>query len=166
MIATRPRPLPVVAAFILGVLAILGIALTTARAAEEPSAAQVAAVDDGSGSGSGSGSAATAPVIPADPVIHPVATIDTLKAAKQIGWACLAFAILTVTARVVGRLGKDVKQLAWLHKGKAAVIVGAVGALALATYNALALGGTLLAAALAGLVALAHYLDATPPEAA
>ena len=163
MINVRPRPLPVIASFIIGVLAILGIALATAHATEEPTPPPaVAAV--GSGSGSSSAALTTAQAFP-DPVDSPAATIDTLKAAKAIGWACLVFAALTVLARVAGRLGKDVKWFAWLGKGKAAVLVGAVGALALATYNALALGGTLIAAALAGLVALAHYLDATPKDA-
>lgn len=163
MIATRPRPLPVVAAFVLGVLAILGIALTTARAAGEPLPAPVSAAM--AGSGSGSGSALTPAQAFPDPISSPMETIDTLRGAKAVSWACLAFALLTVIARVVGRLGRGVKQLAWLGHGKAAVIVGAVGALAAATYNALALGGTLLAAALAGLVALAYYLDATPKAA-
>lgn len=165
MIATRPRPLPVVAAFLIGVFAVLGIALATARAAEEPPPAPPAAtVAVGSNSGSGSGSATPAQAFP-DPVDSPAATIDTLKAARSIGWACLVFAVLTVLARIVGRVGKNSKWFAWLHKGKAAVLVGAVGALALATYNALALGGTLIAGALAGLIALAHYLDATPKDA-
>lgn len=166
MIAVRPRPLPVVAAFLIGVLAVLGVALATANAAEEPASPPAVAATVGSGSvGSGSGALAPAQAFP-DPVDSPAATIDTLKSAKAIGWACLAFAVLTVLARVAGRLGRDTKWLAWLGKGKAAVMVGAGGALALATYNALALGGTLLAAALAGLVALAHYLDATPTSPA
>lgn len=158
-----PRPLPLVASFVLGVIAILGIALATARASGEPPPAAGSGSAIAAGSGSGS---ASAPTIPDDPIAAPSATIDSLRSAKAVGWACLAFAVLTVLARVVGRLGKGVKALAWLNHGKAAVLVGAAGALALATYNALALGGTLLAAALAGLVALAHYLDATPREAA
>ena len=104
---------------------------------------------------------ASVPTLPDDPLAKPVETLSALKAAKRIGWAALAFAILTLISRLLGRATK-IKTFAPLARGKNAVIVGAAGALVAATYNAFVLGGTMVAAFVAGAVALAHYLDAAP----
>lgn len=116
--------------------------------------------------GSGSGSAIAAP-----PVLHdlsnPTAVLSDLEAAKRLGWVVLAFAVLVLLSRGVGLLGKDIPKLAWLNTGKWAVVIGGVGALGLAGYNAAALGGSFYAVFGALVTAgLAFYnAEAKPPAA-
>jgi hypothetical protein len=62
-------------------------------------------------------------------------------------------------AKGAARLGNNVKWLAFLGKGKVAVVVGAVGALAASCYNAAAEGGAWTAMLMAGGAALFAYLD-------
>lgn len=129
----------------------------------------VAIAQPGSGSDATAlGSAAPAPApgsVPApadklhDPVASPQAAWDDVKAARKDGWAIAAFAVLVMLAKLAARLGRDVKWLALLGKGKAAVVVGAVGALATACYNAAAEGGAWSAMLMAGAVAVFGYLD-------
>ncbi len=77
-----------------------------------------------------------------DPVSHPVAAIDDLKQAKRSGgWVLVAFALLVMIARQLGRV-KTIPWLAWLGVGKAAIIAGGVTALAIAGFNALSEGGS------------------------
>lgn len=94
-----------------------------------------------------------------DPIAAPKAAWDDVKAAKKMGWPVLVFAVLVMLAKLLGR-AKKYKLLAALGKGKVAVVVGAVGALGTACYNAAAEGGAWSAMLLAGLVAIGHYLDA------
>jgi hypothetical protein len=117
-----------------------------------------AAVDVGSGS-------EAAPAAPAsqlhDPVGSPAAAFDDIKAAKKLGWGLMVLAALIMLCRVLGRLGGKFKVLA---TGRVAVVVAAVSTLAVTSYNALALGGTWMAAASAAVVALAAFWNshATP----
>ncbi len=76
-----------------------------------------------------------------DPVKDLKGTIKDLEAAKKTGWSVLVFAILVVLARLLG-MAKSVPWLAWLGKGRTAIIVGGVGAIATAGYNALLSGGS------------------------
>jgi hypothetical protein len=131
---------------------------------------QTARADD-TGSGSavlapvGVGSATpTAPPAPADklhdPIAAPGAAWDDIKAAKKVGWSVAVFAALVMLARLLARFGGRVRLLAVLGKGKVAVVVGAVGALAASCYNAAAEGGAWTAMLVAGMTAIGHYLDA------
>lgn len=110
----------------------------------------------------------TAPPTPADqlhdPTTHPMETISDVKAAKRYGWAAVVFAVVTILARLAGKLGHAVKWLAWLNQGIASVVVGAAAAIGTAAYNALAMGGSLLAAILAAAVALATLWNPTTPK--
>ena len=95
----------------------------------------------------------------ADPSTQPKQAWDDLRAAKKDGWAIAAFAALVMLCKLVSRLGKKFKWLAFLGKGKVAIVVGAAGALATACYNAAADGGAWSAMLMAGAVAVAGYLD-------
>jgi hypothetical protein len=96
---------------------------------------------------------AAAPVAPAVS-----AAPDDLHGARRYGWAAVAFLLLVIATRLVAKL--PVERLAFLRSGKNAAIVSAVGAVALSFYNALALGGSLVATVLAALTSLLHLLDA------
>jgi hypothetical protein len=126
------------------------------------------AVADGSGSalaeGSAAGSASAPPAAtPADelhdPIAAPAQAWDDVKAAKKVGWAVLVFAVLTMMAKLAGRM-KTVKFFAPLGKGKVAVVIGALGALGASCYNAAAEGGAWTAMLVAGVTAIAHYMNA------
>lgn len=104
--------------------------------------------------GSAAGSAATPADKLNDPISSPQAAFDDLKAAKKLGWGLLVLATLIMLCRLVGRLGYKP-----LSTGRAAVVTAAVGTVAVTAYNALALGGTWLAAAAAAIVALAAWWD-------
>lgn len=80
-----------------------------------------------------------------DPLGQPVATINDLTAAKRTGWVVFIFALAVIIARLLGKAA-SVPWLSWLGKGKAAVVVGGLVALAGAGYNALASGGSIYAA--------------------
>lgn len=123
----------------------------------------------GSGSAVGSGSATPLPSDGLhDPTKEPAATLSDLESAKKIGWSALVFAVLTILARLVGAWGKSVSWLGWLNTGKTAVVVGFIGATAAAMFNALASGGSLLAAAVPSLLAGLAWWDSNskqPPVA-
>jgi len=95
-----------------------------------------------------------------DPVSHPAAAFDEIKAAKKLGWPIVAFVALMFAAKAAGRLGKSVAWLAWLGRGKAAVVVGAAGALGASCYDAATSGGSWMAILFAGVMAVGHYVDA------
>lgn len=158
----------------IAVLALLGAMLVTIGPAWI--GYQVARGDDGSGSAllapidAGVASApAEAPAKPSDalhdPVSSPSAAFDDLKAAKKMGWGLLVLAVLVMACRVLGKLGGRFKALG---TGRIAVVIAAVGTLAVTAYNALALGGTWMAAASAAIVAGAAFWNshAEPKEPA
>jgi len=99
-----------------------------------------------------------------DPVSSPAAAWDDVKAAKKVGWSVLVFAVLVMLAKLASR-AKGIKIFAVLGKGKVAVVVGAVGALAASCYNAAAEGGAWTAMLMSGVVALGHYINAGSKEA-
>lgn len=90
----------------------------------------------------------------ADPMESPQQAYNDLVAAKRLGWSLLVLAVLIMGCRLAGKLGGWFKPLA---TGRAAVVVAGVGTLAISAYNALALGGTWMAAAAAALVAFAAF---------
>lgn len=92
------------------------------------------------------------------PAAAPTASPDDFHGARRYGWAAIAFLLLVIATRLVAKL--PVERLAFLRNGKNAAIVSAVGAVALSFYNALALGGSLVATVLAALTSLLHLLDA------
>jgi hypothetical protein len=98
-----------------------------------------------------------------DPLHDPKAAVDDMKQAKRQGWAMLAFAIGVIAAKLLGR-AKKLPKLAFLNKGRAAIIVGALCAIMTACYNALADGGSLFAAGYAGLLAVAAYWNSHSGE--
>lgn len=115
------------------------------------------------GEATGSGSEATPADKLHDPLSSPGASWDDLKAAKKVGWPLAVFAGLIMLCKLLAR-AKSVSVLAALGKGKTAVVVAAVGAIATACFNAATDGGAWSATAFAGLLALAHYFDATPKD--
>jgi hypothetical protein len=96
-----------------------------------------------------------------NPAEHPVQALDEAKAAKTYGWAALAFFVLVSLSKALA-YGRDklagLPAIGWiaarLAKGKTAMIVAGVGAVAAAGYNILADGGTLTSALFAAAVAL------------
>lgn len=94
----------------------------------------------------------------ADPLTSPQQSYNDLKAAKRLGWGVFALALLIVGCRLAGKLGGWFKPLA---TGRVAVVVAGIGAVAIAAYNALALGGTWMSAGAAALVAMAVFYNST-----
>lgn len=130
----------------------------------------IAFADSGSGSGSGSAVLETTPVdhaappvvvvVPADklhdPLTQPTQAFDDIGAATKVGWPIAMLAVAILLTRTLGSLSKrwpQVKGLAWLNTGAAAVIVAAIATIATAAYNTLALGGTWTATVMAATVA-------------
>lgn len=120
--------------------------------------------DAGAPAGSAAPVAAPAPTADQlhDPTTDPGKAFDELKDAKHYGWAVLVFAALLMLCKLVPKL-ISWSKLAWLGKGKAAVVVAAIGAIAASCYNVAVSGGSLFAMALAAALALAHYVDAAKP---
>lgn len=115
--------------------------------------ARMAAADTGSGS-----AVVTAPADQlADPLKEPGEAISDLKSAKRDGWAIAVLAGAVMAARLLGRLGGRFKKLS---EGKVALVIGAVTAMLVSAYNALALGGSWGAVAMAAIVAGAAAWDA------
>lgn len=98
-----------------------------------------------------------------DPLSAPGASWDDLKAAKKVGWPLAVFAGLIMLCKLLAR-AKSVSFLAALGKGKTAVVIGALGALGAACFNAAAEGGAWTALLVAGVTAIGHYLDAGEKE--
>lgn len=92
-----------------------------------------------------------------DPISSPSASWDDLKAARKVGWPLVVFAGLIMLAKLAKRGGE---RFAWLARGKTPVVVGALGALGAACYNAAATGGAWSATLFAGVMGLSHFLDA------
>lgn len=111
---------------------------------------------------------ATLPLAPADklhdPVASPLAAWDDVTAARKIGWPVAVLAGLVMICKGLGAIGRRKGKIAWawLGSGKVPIVIGAIGAIAAAAYNALVLGGTLLAAGFAAIVSASHYFDAAP----
>lgn len=97
-----------------------------------------------------------------DPISEPAATLDDVKQAKRQGWAVLAFAIGVIASRLLGR-AKSIKWLAWLGKGRTAVVVGGFAAIVTAGYNAVAEGGSPFAGLMAGAIAFAAWWPSQAP---
>jgi hypothetical protein len=98
----------------------------------------------------GSGSAITSPAdqLP-DVVAHPAQAFDAEKAAYKLGWPLAVLAAIIMLGRGAGLLGRQFSWLAWIGKGKAAVITAGAVTVSIAAFNSLALGGTWYAALIA-----------------
>ena len=121
----------------------------------------------------GAGSAIDTPAPPAPPVVavelkpsdkihdptsEPLEYVSDVKLAKRTGWPLAILVGLFGLCKILGR-AKDVKALAWLGRGKAAFVVGCAGAIVAAMIDAVAGGGTLVAAGYAAAIALFGYID-------
>lgn len=143
-----------------------------------------AGVDAGVVTSVGSGSAVisltiapTAPTLPPaialpDPLEHPLAAIDQVKQAKQVGWPLLVGAILVMVTKALAYASTHAIPLplvdrlaAWLAVGKRAVAVAAAGTLAAVGYNTLVAGGTWVAALIATGLAAAGLMHSTTQPA-
>lgn len=128
--------------------------------------ASVSVYAQAQGSAAGSGSA-VATASPADqlhdPLTDPIGAFDQLKEAKRVGWAAAVGAILCFLALTIGTLGKTIGQLAWMGKGKWAIIVGLTGALGAGTYNAAMSGGSWTAVLVAAAIGAAAWWNARGP---
>lgn len=117
--------------------------------------------------GAGSGSAVTSPAdqLP-DIVTNPGKAFDAEKAAYKLGWPLAVLAAIIMLGRGAGLLGRQFSWLAWIGKGKAAVVTAGIVTVAIAAFNALALGGTwyaaLFAAIYAGLALLKPHVEPQP----
>lgn len=134
----------------------------SASAQPAPSGSATAATPDLGSAAAGSDAASKLH----DPVTDTKATISDLKAAEREGWGIFAFALLVILCKLAGRaptLPIVGSKLAFLGKGTAALVVGAAGAFAVAAYNALTSGGSWMAVAFVGVIALAHYLPGPKP---
>jgi hypothetical protein len=139
---------PFVALFLAGVLVVVGL-LTMIRL----------------------GVAHAAPVaVDAATVAHDAApqevALDDAEAARRIGWPVGVFAIVTVLALSLGRAGVHlhVPWLAWLARGTAATVLGAVAAGGSAVVEVAALGGSPVAMGTAAVTAILAFWRARRPE--
>lgn len=147
------------------------LAATTAPAFADDSVLQdagVASAPDAANSPSSAPAAETpAAETPADklhdPLKDPKAAIDDVKQAKRQGWPMLAFALGAIAAKLLGR-SKKWPKLAFLNKGRTAVIVGMFCAVTTAGYNALAAGGSMYAMGYAVAIAVAAYWNSQPND--
>ncbi len=98
-----------------------------------------------------------------NPASEPLQSWSDALAAKKIGWTALVFALVTMLAMGVGTLGKNIAKLAWMNRGRAAVILGGVAAVGAAGFDVAMQGGSPLALFLAVWTAgLAFYQRSTP----
>jgi hypothetical protein len=127
--------------------------------------------------GSGSSSATAAPADQLhNPVQSPVLAFDDVAAAKKLGWAAMLFAILVMATKALAYAKDHLegvplvgKLAAWLSVTKRAMYVSGIGAGATAAYNAIALGGTWMAAVFVGgglFLALTHPFGTPAPTPA
>ncbi len=135
------------------------------RADAQPSVTADAGVDAGSGSAIAAPTAppvVTVPTKPSDtihdPATDPIEFVSDVKLAKRTGWPLAILVGLFGLCKLLGR-AKNVKALAWLGKGKIAFVVGCAGAIVAAMIDAIAGGGTLVAAGYAAAIALFGYID-------
>lgn len=142
----------------LSLLVAVGLSAASPVTVADPAPDAAVLVDAGSGSGSSS----AAPAAPApeaktppsealpNPVDDPIAAIETLRAQRKQGWAVTILAAVCMLVAGLSRAGSkwpDVKPLAWVRTNKTAILVSSGLALtSAAAFNALALGGTWLAA--------------------
>jgi hypothetical protein len=99
-----------------------------------------------------------------DPITEPGAAWDDVQGAKKVGWGVAVFACLVMLARLAGR-AKSIPWLAALGKGRTAVVVGGIGAVAVAAYDVAIQGGSWVSIAVASAVALAAYWNSQAAEA-
>ena len=104
---------------------------------------------------------ATPPVLH-DPIANPAAALSDLQQAKKSGWALALFALLVMATRAGVHASTQFKSLAFLAKGRTHIVFAAVGALGIAGYNAIALGGSLYAGLLAAGGAVLYAVLPTP----
>jgi hypothetical protein len=138
--------------FFLGVCTFAVLSTAFAQAVDAPLAI---------GSGSSVVDAPQAPDLH-NPITHPAAALSDLQAAKKSGWALALFALLVMLTRAGVHLSAQYKSLAFLAKGRMHIVFAAIGALGVAGYNALALGGSLYAAVIAAGGALLYAILPTP----
>lgn len=117
---------------------------------------------------------ASAPTVsPADklpnPVDDPFAAIETLKAQKKQGWAVTILGAIVMLTMGLSRAAvrwPTSKLLAWFATNKTAIyITSSVGLVGAAAFNALALGGTWMAAAYTGAGAFFTLVHPGTPKA-
>jgi hypothetical protein len=145
---------------------VLGFGIAHADDAGLPGVTVIA--DAGSGSAVTPAAAPTPPsaTLP-NPVDDPLAVIDTVRLQKKQGWAPAILAcIVMLTAGFSRAAAKwpSSKLLAWFAKNKTAIfLISGLSVTSAAAFNALALGGTWMAAAYAAVVAGASLLRPGTP---
>lgn len=100
-----------------------------------------------------------------DPIAAPAAAWDDVKAAKKTGWSLALLGVLIMAARTAAGARNRYPWLAFLAKGKAAIGIAAILAIATASFDTLALGGSWVAVLFAGAGALFALLIPTAPPA-
>lgn len=114
----------------------------------------------------GSGSAMSPADRLHDPIAYPFQAIDDARGAWKNGWAFGILATIVILthglASAVGRWPNS-RLLKWFAQNKTAIfVVSGIGTVAGASFNALALGGTWLAALFAGVAAILAVIKPTP----
>lgn len=102
-----------------------------------------------------------------NPATDPAASLSDAQAARQVGWPVAIMAIITMVALALGTAGAKVPWLAWLARGAAATMLGAVAACGSAAYNAAVAGGSAVPIGTAVVAAaLAFWQAHRPPQPA
>lgn len=78
-----------------------------------------------------------------DPLTNPAGAYDDIRAAKRTGWGAVFLVVLIMACGVASRISAS---LSWLAKPRVLLAVGSLGTFGATAYNAIALGGTWVAA--------------------
>ncbi len=103
-----------------------------------------------------------------NPGTDPVAAWNDAKLARKTSWPLAIWGVLAMLGKLLA-YGRDKLKgvpllgglASWLSKGKHAMIVAAVGAVGAAGYDVLISGGTLVAALIASVIAVAGIVHST-----
>lgn len=93
-----------------------------------------------------------------DPTTDPGAALGDVKAAKKYGWGAALFAVLLMLGRVAAK-AKSIAPLAWLGKGRTAVVVAGAMTVLAGCYDAAMQGGSWTAIGIAAAVAFGTFYN-------
>ena len=104
-----------------------------------------------------------------DPTVDPLAAVDDVRAAKRHGWPAAVLAgsiMLALALRTAGKKWPTQRWILWLNTGKRAFVIAAVISVGSACFDAVVLGGTLMAIAFAGAFAFFALMNSSESKPA
>lgn len=151
---------------LLGLATVLGMAMLGYSTARGDGSA---VIDAGGGPDVGSGSTVAPAPLPhdtlKDPIADPQGAVSDIEMAKKKGgWLGAILVGLYVACRLLGKLGEKVTWLAFFNKGRAAMLIAAIGTILASCVDSVLLGGTYVTVLIAGLWAIVGLLGTKPTE--